>query len=145
MDNPIRSFTCSAQRHLIGSSAHFWGRSWWQRRHSKSTEKEFAAFSKFALAVVPRRLKTTWKLDPRGLGTQRCLDVLLAERFCVPLGRRWLMGVLLANAEARLGWKSDLWDCLILHMYILSIGSNNGYSLTCPPDTTKKADSRCLS
>lgn len=75
---------------------------------SKSTEKAFAAFSKFRLAVVPSRLKSKWRLDPSGPGTQRCLDALLAEHFCLPLGRSWHMGILLANAEACLRQKSDV-------------------------------------
>lgn len=112
---------------------------------SQSTEKEFAAFSKFMLAVVLSRLKSKWRLDPSGLGTQRCLDMLLAEHFFVPLGRKWHMGVLLANAVACLRQKSDLWGCIIACIYILSIGINNCCSLTHPPDATNKSNSRCLS
>lgn len=55
-------------------------------QRSKSKEKEFAAFSKFMLADVPSRLKSKWRLDPSGLGTQRCLGMLLAEHFYVPPG-----------------------------------------------------------
>lgn len=113
-------------------------------QRSKFMEKEFVTFLKFMLAVVPSRLKSKWRLDPSGLGSQQCLDVLLAEYFCMPLGRSWHMGVLLANAKACLRQKSDLWVCLIICTYILSTGSNNCYSPTRSPDATNKSSSRHL-
>lgn len=75
---------------------------------SMSMEKEFAAFPKFMLAVVPSRLEIKWRLDPSRLGAQWRLDLLLAVFRCAT-GQKLPHG---SVTEVCARQEADLWIVL---------------------------------